>query len=327
VSAVPAADLSASLDAFRDAVQAFSTHVADIAWGYLAAALLLTLLMQLVRAHGWANVLRAAYPVSRVSETRLAGSFLVGAGLNGVLPAHGGDAVKIALAKRGIERSSYPTIISSLAVLAPFDAVIGAAVLLYAISQGLLPQAPQLPDLPAFEISYWAAHPMVLLLVLAGLGIGALVLFGVLARRVESFWRRFKLGFVILSEPGRYAREVVAWQVVAWVLRFGSFWLFLDAFHVGGSLDNVLLVMSVQTITNSLPLTPGGAGAQQALLVATLDASSRAALVTYSVGQQLAFTAWSLALAFLSLVLIFRTRDWRALVREGETARAEASAG
>jgi hypothetical protein len=40
---VPAADLSASLDAFRDAVQAFSTHVADIAWGYLAAALLLTL--------------------------------------------------------------------------------------------------------------------------------------------------------------------------------------------------------------------------------------------------------------------------------------------
>jgi hypothetical protein len=61
--------------------------------------------------------------------------------------------------------------------------------------------------------------------------------------------------------------------------------------------------------------------------VATLDASSRAALVTYSVGQQLAFTAWSLALAFLSLVLIFRTRDWRALVREGETARAEAGAG
>jgi len=321
------ADLAASLDAFLNAVQAFSAHVADIAWGYLAAALLLTLAMQLVRAHGWANAIRAAYPTSPVSETRIAGSFLVGAGLNGVLPAHGGDAVKIVLAKRGIERSSYPTIISSLAVLAPFDAVMGALVLLYAITQGLLPRPPRLPDLPAFEISYWAAHPEVLLLLLAVLGIGALVLFAILARRVQSFSRGFKRGLVILGEPARYARRVMVWQLIGWLFRFASFWLFLDAFHVGGSFQNVLLVMSVQSITSSLPLTPGGVGAQQALLVATLGASSRAAVVTYSVGQQLAVTAWSLALAFLSLLFIFRTRDWRGLVREGEAAKAEAGAG
>jgi uncharacterized membrane protein YbhN (UPF0104 family) len=309
-----------------NAAQAFPAHVTDIAWGYLAAALLLTLGMQLVRAHGWANAIRAAYPTTPVSETRIAGSFLVGAGLNGVLPAHGGDAVKIVLAKRGIERSSYPTIISSLAVLAPFDAVMGALVLLYAITQGLLPRPPRLPDLHAFEISYWAAHPEALLILLAVLGIGALVLFAILARRVESLWRRFKRGLVILAEPARYVRRIVAWQLTGWLLRFASFWLFLDAFHVGGSFENVLLVMSVQSITTSLPLTPGGVGAHQALLVATLGAGSRAAVVAYSVGQQLAVTAWSLALAFLSLLLIFRTRDWRGLVREGEAARAEARA-
>jgi uncharacterized membrane protein YbhN (UPF0104 family) len=158
------------------------------------------------------------------------------------------------------------------------------------------------------------------------LGIGALVLFAILARRVESLWRRFKRGLVILAEPARYVRRIVAWQLTGWLLRFASFWLFLDAFHVGGSFENVLLVMSVQSITTSLPLTPGGVGAQQALLVATLGAGSRAAVVAYSVGQQLAVTAWSLALAFLSLLLIFRTRDWRGLVREGEAARAEARA-
>ena len=75
----------------------------------------------------------------------------------------------------------------------------------------------------------------------------------------------------IFREPRRYLREVFAWQAAGWMLRFASFWLFLDAFHIGGSLDNVLLVMSVQAITGALPFTPGGAGAQQALLVVALD--------------------------------------------------------
>ena len=59
--------------------------------------------------------------------------------------------MKIVLAKRGVEGSSYPTIISSFAVLAPFDFVLGVVVLLYAITQGLLPRPPQIPDLPAFD--------------------------------------------------------------------------------------------------------------------------------------------------------------------------------
>ena len=45
--------------------------------------------MLLARAHGWANALRAAYPRSRVSETGIAAAFLVGAGMNGILPARG----------------------------------------------------------------------------------------------------------------------------------------------------------------------------------------------------------------------------------------------
>ena len=117
---------------------------------------------------------RSAPPIprSRVSETGIAASFLVGAGMNGILPARGGDALKIVLAKRSVERSSYPTIISSFAVLSPFDIAIGLLVLLYAITQGLLPRAPRLPHLPAFEITFWAAHPEVLMLTLTVIGIG-----------------------------------------------------------------------------------------------------------------------------------------------------------
>ena len=126
-AAIDTPDLGASLHRFLNAAQAFFTSIADIAWGYLAAALLLSLALQLARAHGWANALRAAYPRSRVSETGIAAAFLVGAGMNGILPARGGDALKIVLAKRGVERSSYPTIVSSFAALAPFDTAIGVA--------------------------------------------------------------------------------------------------------------------------------------------------------------------------------------------------------
>jgi glycosyltransferase 2 family protein len=325
-AAIDTPDLGASFDRFWNAAQAFFESIADIAWGYLAAALLLSLALQLARAHGWANALRAAYPGSRVSETGIAASFLVGAGMNGILPARGGDALKIVLAKRSVERSSYPTIISSFAVLSPFDIAIGLLVLLYAITQGLLPRAPRLPHLPAFEITFWAAHPEVLMLTLTVVGIGLVTLVAVLSRHVESFWQRVKQGLAIFREPTRYVREVAAWQGVGWLCRFASFWLFLEAFHVGGSVENVLLVMSVQSITGALPFTPGGAGAQQALLVATLEGASRTVVLAYSVGQQLAVTAWSVVLAFAAMIYFFRVSDWRDLIREGETARAQASA-
>jgi uncharacterized membrane protein YbhN (UPF0104 family) len=247
--------------------------------------------------------------------------------MNGILPARGGDAIKIVLAKRSVRDSSYPAIISSFAVLAPFDSGIGLLVLLYAITQGLLPAAPRLPELPAFDISFWAANPQLLLLTVTVLGIALVILVAVLAKRVELFWQHLKQGVAIFREPRRYLREVFAWQALGWVLRFASFWLFLDAFNIGGSFEAVMLVMSVQAISGALPFTPGGAGAQQALLVVALDGPTYAAVLAYSVGQQLAVTIWSLTIAIAAMVFVFRTRDWRALIREGREAQTEPGAG
>jgi uncharacterized membrane protein YbhN (UPF0104 family) len=322
--AVAAIDLGGQVDRFLRAAGDFLQSLGRIDWPFLVAALILSLAMQICRGHAWANALRAAYPGDRVSEVGVVGSFLVGVGMNSLLPARGGDAIKIVLAKRVVRDSRYPTIISSFVVLMPFDSGIGLLVLLYAITQGLLPAAPRLPELPAFEISFWAAHPDLLLLALTVLGIAlvALVAFG--ARHVESFWQRLRQGVAIFGQPVRYLREVFAWQAAAWLLRFASFWLFLDAFGIGGSAENVLLVMSVQAISSALPFTPGGAGAQQALLVVALDGPTYIAVLAYSVGQQLAVAAWSVAIAFVALVVVFRSRDWRGLVREGREARARA---
>ena len=147
-----------------------------------------------------------------------------------------------------------------------------------------------------------------------------------LAHRVRRFWDRVKQGVAILTTPRRYLREVAAWQGVGWLFRFAAFWFFLEAFGIGGSVGNVMLVMSVQAIANIVPFTPGGAGAQQALLVATLHGPSRSAVLSFSVGTQIAMAAWSVVLGFAAMLLVFRTTDWRGLIKQAEEDSAEAGA-
>jgi len=89
---------------------------------------------------------------------------------------------------------------------------------------------------------------------------------------------------------------------------------------------NVLLVQGVQVVATIVPLTPGGAGVQQALLLAVFSGAAAASKVAaYSVGQQIALAGFSLALGFASLVVIFRVRSFREVIRLGRAQQAAES--
>jgi uncharacterized membrane protein YbhN (UPF0104 family) len=319
---MPCADLASSFNSFFNAATAFFQHLSDIRWTPFAIALVFLLAMQLCRAWAWRNVLHAAYPQARLSFPELAAACLAGAGINAILPARAGDVTKVFLVKRQIPHSSYPAVTSSFLVQTVFDTTVGILVLLFAISQGLLPEPPQLPDLPAFEISFWANHPKTLLIVIGGLLLATAIGVYYLAHHVRRFWDRVKQGLAILRQPRRYVREVAAWQGLGWLCRFGAFWFFLEAFGIGGSVGNVMLVMSVQAIATIVPFTPGGAGAQQALLVATLKGPSRTAVLSFSVGTQIAMAAWSVVLGFGAILLVFRTTDWKGLIKQAQDEAA-----
>lgn len=325
---MPAADLASSFSSFFDAASSFFQHLSDIRWTPFAFALGFLLAMQLCRAWAWRNVLRAAYPRASISYLRLAAACLAGAGINAVIPARAGDVTKVFLVKRQIPDSSYPAVTSSFLVQSVFDTTAGILVFLYAITQGLLPEPPRLPHLPAFEIAFWAEHPRTFLIVLGAVLLALAIGIYYLAHHVRRFWARVRQGLVILTEPRRYLREVAAWQGLGWLCRFAAFWFFLEAFGIGGSVGNVMLVMSVQAISTIVPFTPGGAGAQQALLVATLHGPSRAAVLSYSVGTQIAMAAWSVMLGFTAILLVFRTTDWRGLIKQAQedAEREEAAA-
>jgi uncharacterized protein (TIRG00374 family) len=326
---MPLADLGDSLELFFNRAAEFFRHLSEVHWTQFGLALLCLLAMQLVRAWAWRNVLRASYPDQPIPFLPLSAAYLAGAGINAVVPAHAGDVTKVFLVKRQIPDSSYPAVTSSFLVQTVFDTSVGVLVLLYAITQGLLPPLPRIPDLPAFEISFWADHPKTLAITVAVLLSAIAIGLFYLARHVRRFWARVRQGLVILSQPRRYLREVAAWQGVGWLLRFAAFWFFLEAFGIGGSVGKVMLVMSVQAIANIVPFTPGGAGAQQALLVATLSGPTRAAVLSFSVGTQIAMAAWSIVLGFAAILLVFRTTDWRGLIRQAQedADEEEAAAG
>ena len=205
------------------------------------------------------------------------------------MPARGGDVVRLFLTRTSIPRSSYPAVASSFFVEQLFDLSMAIPILIFAFSQGAFPKPPDFSKLPAFDLAFLASHPRFTLFLLTVLAIAALVAFALLSARVRAFWQRVRQGLTILHDRRRYFREVWLVQLGGWCLRFAAFWFLLEAFNVGGSVQNVLLVLGVNAVAALVPFTPGGAGVQQALLVKVFGGTAAGATVAaYSVGQQIA---------------------------------------
>ena len=206
-----------------------------------------------------------------------------------MIPARGGDVVRLFLTKSSVPNASYPAVAAAFSIEFIFDLTIAVPVLAYAFSQGVFPKPPDFSSLPAFDLAFFASHPRFTLFLLTVMGIAVLAGFALLSARVRAFWSRVRQGLTILFDRKRYFREVWLVQFAGWLCRFAAFWCLLEAFNVGGSVSNVLLVLGVNAVAALVPFTPGGAGVQQALLVKVFG--SGATVAAYSVGQQIAIAA------------------------------------
>ena len=317
------ADLGESFRSFFDAVDEFFSSLADIQLGSLILALLLFTAYLSLRARASFHILRAAYPDERFRFLDIWGAYFAGYGFNSVIPARGGDVVRLFLTKSSVPHASYPAVAATFVVELGFDLAMGSLVLLFAFTQGVFPDPPDFAKLNAFDLSYFAQHPRFTLFLLTALAVGAFVAFALLSIRAKAFWARVRQGFTIIRDRRRYLREVFAVQLGGWCFRFAAFWMLLEAFHVGGSVKNVLLVLGVNAVAAAVPFTPQGAGVQQALLVKVFAGTATASLVAaYSVGQQIAIGALTFGIGFASLVLIFKVRSFKEVIALGREDRA-----
>ena len=312
-----AATIGESFESFFDAVDEFFSSLASVRLGPLVLALLCFAAYLTLRARASFNIIRAAYPEERISFREIWGAYFAGYGFNAVIPARGGDVVRLFLTKSAVPNSSYPAVGATFVVELGFDIAMGSLILIFAFTQGVFPKPPDFAKLNAFDLSYFAQHPRFTLFVLTALAVGTLVGFALLSARVKAFWERVRQGLTILHDRERYLREVFAVQFAGWCFRFAAFWSLLEAFGVGGSVKNVLLVLGVNAVSAAVPFTPQGAGVQQALLVKIFGGTAAA----YSVGQQIAIGALTFGIGFAALVFIFRVRSFKEVIALGRQDR------
>jgi len=315
------------LAGFFDAAGEFFSSLARVDWAALVIALACFGGFLTFRSRACFNVLRAAYPAERFPWRRIWGAYVAAYGVNNVFPVRAGNLVRLFLTKGSVPNASYPAVASSFLVDNIFDFAVAVPILLFAFTRGVFPKPPDFSKLDAFDISYLAAHPRFTLFLLTFLAVAVLLIFAILSVKVRAFWARVRQGLTILTDRPRYLRQVVAMQGVAWFFRFFAFWFLLEAFGVGGSVENVMLVYAVTAVSSMVPLTPGGAGVQQALLVQVFaGAAAGATVAAYSVGQQVAIAAFSAGLGFIAMVAIFRFRSFKEVIRRGREDQAAAEA-
>jgi uncharacterized membrane protein YbhN (UPF0104 family) len=317
-----------SFSAFLEAAGQFFSDLAAVHWGALVLGLVFFALNLTLRSRAFYHSLRAAYPAVPIRFRRIWGAYFAAVGFNNVVPVRGGDIIKLFLARSSVPGSSYPAVGAAFFVESIFDVCVGIPILIFAFTQGVFPKPPDFSKLSSFEISYLAAHFRFTLFLITALAVAALVAFALLSVRVKAFWVRVRQGLTILTDRPRYLREVAAWQAAGWMCRFAAFWFLLDAFLVGGSVKNVLLVFAVNQVAGAVPLTPGGAGVQQALLVKVFAASAPTAVVAaYSVGQQIAIATFTALVGLGAVVFIFRFRSFGEVLEAGRASREAERAG
>jgi uncharacterized membrane protein YbhN (UPF0104 family) len=310
-----------SLRSFANAVEAFIEQVAAVDPWYLGGALGLSLLNLLLRSRAWRHIVLAAYPEGRLRQRTAFGAYVAGVGVNAAVPARAGDVVKVFLVHRRVPGSTYPTLAATLVAETVLDMVLATGLFVWALQAGVLPGLPRIPRLPAFELAWVVQHPYVS----AAVGGALLVILLLALRRVRAFWARFRLGLVILRTPGRYLRQVASLQALGWVCRLAAAFLFLEAFHLPGSLEAAATVQVASSLGSLLPATPGGLGPTQALLVVLFaGTASSSDVLAFSVGMEVSLLVMNVILAVVALAAMSGRLRVRQVLDDARAAREAA---
>jgi hypothetical protein len=264
-------------------------------------------LHQVVRTRGWFNIIRASYPEAtelRARDVTLA--YLAGSGLNGVLPARGGDLAKLYLVRRRAPATRWSTLLATFLPETLFETVIGIGLVVWALSQGFLPVPTAPSELPALDVSLIIANPLISIACAAVAGAALVLLLRTLRRRARDLLDRIRQGLVILDRPRDFVYGVASWQALGRVIRLGSLACFLAAFALPVTVATVVLVMAAQGGGRIIPIAPVSAGLRIAMLgygfvEVTGEAVDIASITAFSVGTGVTLFVTGLAISLAIL--------------------------
>jgi uncharacterized membrane protein YbhN (UPF0104 family) len=315
------------------AIGVFFNHLAAVEWRWLGLAVACHLCKLFAVSRAWRNIVQAAYPDRRVRWRQMFGAYVAGTGVNAIIPARSGDVVRLFLAKRRIDGSTYTTLVSTSLLQTLFDMLVASCFILWAVTQHVLPgvNALRSPSLPSLDYGWAFRHPTAGLILF-----GLLLLFGTalvawIIERVEAFKSKVAQGFAAFSDRSYYLRRVVVWQVADWSLRLATVFCFLHAFGLPATLRNALLVQVSQSLATIFPFSPGGIGTEQALLVYVFrKVTTESLALSFSVGMRVTLTIVNTIVGFSAILVMTGTLHVRRAAeadRRTGDPRAEAPDG
>ena len=264
-------------------------------------------------ALAWLTILRAAFPSAQIPYRPVLASYAVAVALNGFLPANIGTLVMLLMFTTLIASATFAAVFSGfIAQKIPFSVYNVAAYLyLFVTVSGSL----------SIKLDFLADHPVTVVVIV----VGGIVLLVMLAR---FFWQRaaklreqIKSGGAILGQPRRFLVGVALPEFGSYLARLGIIAVFMAAYSIPVSFHSVVAVTASNSISNSVSVTPGGAGVNQAFNVAVLGGTtSKSNAAAYSLAQQLIVSAWDVLLAVALITWVFGWSGGTALVKDSYAA-------
>jgi uncharacterized membrane protein YbhN (UPF0104 family) len=239
--------------------------------------------------------------------------------LNNVLPANFGTIVMFVMLTTVIVSATFAGVLGGFAVEKIFFtlAAIFVYVYLFVTVSG------------SFDISFGflKEHPWATAAVVVGSAIVIVLMIRQFWPKVLQWWEQAKEGGQILAHPGAYFGRVFFPSLVAWVANVFMIAIFLAAYAIPVTFHTVMTVIGGNSIANSVAVTPGGVGVQQAFNVASLNGVTDSATATaYSVAQQLITTAWSILFGIVLMIWVFGWGGGKALVGDSYEKAKERAA-
>lgn len=280
-----------------------------IGFGYLVAGWSVQTVQTTLTALGWYFILRAGFPNSPVLYRHVLAAYAAGVALNGFLPANIGTFVMLLMFVAIIPGANLPNVLGGALVQKIFFTLAGAFVYIYLFASvpGTYERQFKLPH----------DHPALMLMVIGGAVLLVVLLARIFRRRLHGFVEKATEGCAILTRPRDYLLKVVLPSFGAWLAKLGVIAIFLSGYGIAVTFHTVMSVMGGNSIANTVSVTPGGVGVNQATNVAALNNVTDAATATaYSLGQQLAITTWNIVFAVALVIWAFGWAGGKVLVEQ-----------
>jgi hypothetical protein len=289
-------------------------HIGDLEVYWLVLALALKTGESAFIGLTYRNILRAAYPRSKVSFKTAWGGSAGGTAINALVPAQAGTAVMIGIFRTVLPGSSVAGLTTVFFVQSAFFLVI-SVVMLFAL--GFLRPHAVSRGSPSDELGvFLSQHMFVVPLVIVLVVVVVRVLWPRLKPRLLAEWGKAKQGAAIFSDWGRYAREVALPSLGSYCCRLGVNGVFMAGFGVPVTAFTVVLVVSSHVLSGLFKLTPGGLGQTQAVDVIALHRYAAADRVTaFSVSEASVAMLWSVILGVAVMIWAFGFTQMRQLLR------------